>query len=121
MTKMDYAAQFTATREKKLKSKRARQKIARHLQAALNISTGDALVLFIGHGHELSNLEALESWVAKTAAKKLWPCCQGYYFPFRLDQNSIFYLFFLAHYVLVKPKWTLLIDNFHTQLGSCHH
>jgi len=44
MTKMDYAAQFTATREKKLKSKRARQKIARHLQA---------------------NLEALESWVAK--------------------------------------------------------
>ena len=23
--------------------------------------------------------------------------------------------------VLVKPKWTLLIDNFHTQLGSCHH
>lgn len=65
MTKMDNAAQFTATREKKLKSKRARQKIARHLQAALNISTGDALVLFIGHGHELSNLEALESWVAK--------------------------------------------------------
>lgn len=22
--------------------------------------------------------------------------------------------------VLVKPKWTRLIDNFHTQLGSCH-
>ena len=24
-------------------------------------------------------------------------------------------------YVLVKPKWTLLIGNFHTQPGSCHH
>ena len=23
--------------------------------------------------------------------------------------------------VLVKPKWTLLIDNFHTQPGSYHH
>lgn len=23
--------------------------------------------------------------------------------------------------VLVKPKWTRLIDNFHTQLGSYHH
>lgn len=70
MIKVDYANQFTATRAKKLKVKRTRQKIARHLQAALNIATGDALVLFIGNGDELSNLEALESWVAQHCSEQ---------------------------------------------------
>lgn len=42
------------------------RRLARAMQAALQIPEGDALVFVIGHGTESSNLSALETWVRET-------------------------------------------------------
>lgn len=42
------------------------RRLAKAMQHAMQIPDGDGLVFLIGKGNELSNLEALETWVNET-------------------------------------------------------
>ncbi|SDM97470.1 hypothetical protein [Vreelandella arcis] len=46
--------------------RRVERRLAESLAAATNLAKGDALVMWLGTGHEATNLEALATWVSNT-------------------------------------------------------
>jgi hypothetical protein len=49
------------------------RKLAAALVLALNVAPGKALVMSLGEGHEATNFEAVESWVAEALVREQLP------------------------------------------------